>query len=48
MKQIKSAYVWKYVETYMSTKLYRRTYNTVSQPTGLDGIVVAIDGYDAS
>ena len=32
----------------MSTKIYRRTYKRVSQPTGLDGIVVDLDGYDAS
>ena len=32
----------------MSTKMYRRTYKNASQPTGLDGIVVALDGYDAS
>ena len=32
----------------MSTKIYRRTYKTASQPTGIDGIVVALDGYDVS
>ena len=32
----------------MSTMIYRRTYKAASQPTGLDGIVVARDGYDAS
>ena len=32
----------------MSTKIFRRTYKTESQPTGLDGTVVAFDGYDAS
>ena len=32
----------------MSTKIYRRTYKTDSQPTGLDGIAVALDGCDAS
>ena len=28
--------------------IYRRTYKKASQPTGLDGMVVVIDGYDAS
>ena len=32
----------------MSTNIYRRKYMTASHPTGLDGIVVVIDGYDAS
>ena len=32
----------------MSTKIYRQTYKTASQPTGLDGLEVALDGYDAS
>ena len=32
----------------MSTKKNRLTYKTASQPTGLDGIVVVIAGYDAS
>ena len=31
----------------MSTEIYRRTYKTASQSTGLDGIVDALDGYDA-
>ena len=45
---MKATYVWKYVGTYMSKKIYRRTYKTAFQPTGLDGIVVALDGYEAS
>ena len=28
--------------------VYRRTYKTASRPTGLDGFVVLLDGYDAS
>ena len=28
--------------------IYRRTYKTASRPTGLDGIVVLLDAYDAS
>ena len=32
----------------MSTKICRRTYKTATQPTGLDGIVVALDRYNAS
>ena len=32
----------------MSTKIFTPTYKTASQPTGLDGIVVALDGYYAS
>ena len=28
--------------------IYRSTYKTASRPTGLDGIVVRLDGYDAS
>ena len=28
--------------------MYRRTYETASRPTGSDGIVVALEGYDAS
>ena len=32
----------------MSKKIYRWTYKTASQPTGLEGIVVALDVYDAS
>ena len=31
----------------MSTKIYRRTKKTASQATGLDVIVVVLDGYDA-
>ena len=34
--------------TYISTEIYRRPYKTATQPTGLDGIVIVIDGYDAS
>ena len=32
----------------MSTKICKRTYKTASQPTGLVGIVVALDSYDVS
>ena len=28
--------------------IYRPTYQTASRPTGLDGIVALLDGYDAS
>ena len=28
--------------------IYRRTYKWGSRPTGLDGIVAVLDGYDAS
>ena len=45
---MKASENWKYVGTYMSTKINRQTYKTESQPTGLDGIVVVIDCYDAS
>ena len=48
----------KYVGIYISTKLiqtdilvtdiYSPTYKAASQHTGLDGIVVLLDGYDAS
>ena len=31
-----------------STLLWNRLYKTTSQPTGLDGIVVFLDGYDPS
>ena len=32
----------------MTKKIYRRKYKTANQPTGLDGILVVIDDYDAS
>ena len=32
----------------MTTKIYKKKYETASQRAGLDGIVVVIDGYDAS
>ena len=36
------------VDILYQLNVYRRTYKTVSRPTGLDGIVVLHDGYDAS
>ena len=50
IKQMKTRLIWKYAVYYRASKLtvYRRTYKTASGPTGWDGIVVLLDGYDAS
>ena len=45
---MKLGLIWKYVGIYMSQNLYRRIYKSASQPTGLDGIFVLLNSYDAS
>ena len=37
--------MWEFI---YQQNMYRRTYKTASRPPGLDGIVVLVDGYDAS
>ena len=48
IKQMKEMLIWKMWELICQLNVYRRTYKTEYRPTGSDGIVIALDGYDAS
>ena len=37
--------MWEFI---CQQNIYRRIYKSASGPTGLDGIVIFLDGYDAS
>ena len=45
---MKERFMWNNVGSYCQKNKFRRTYKTASRPTGWDGSVGHLDGYDAS